>query len=109
MRRQYGRALLKLSGEALAGERGFGLDYRVAEAAIALEDFRVKWPDENPHETTLARMYAVLGKTDEAMALSLAAKAYLAAELGQRDTALSAMEEEAAKRADPHDRRAPRL
>jgi len=31
MRRQYGRALLKLSGEALAGERGFGLDYRVAE------------------------------------------------------------------------------
>ena len=32
MRRQYGRALLKLSGEALAGERGFGLDYRVAEA-----------------------------------------------------------------------------
>jgi uridylate kinase len=32
MRLQYGRALLKLSGEALAGERGFGLDYRVAEA-----------------------------------------------------------------------------
>ncbi|TFG51852.1 MAG: UMP kinase, partial [Gemmatimonadales bacterium] len=32
MRREYGRALLKLSGEALAGERGFGLDYRVAEA-----------------------------------------------------------------------------
>jgi len=27
----YRRALLKLSGEALAGERGFGLDYRVVE------------------------------------------------------------------------------
>jgi len=79
-------------------------DYHVAEAAIALEDFRAKWPDENPHDSMLARMYAVLGKTDEAMALSLAARAYLAAELGQRDTALSAMEEEAAKRTDPHDR-----
>jgi uridylate kinase len=32
MRRAYRRALLKLSGEALAGERGFGLDYRVVEA-----------------------------------------------------------------------------
>ena len=32
MRRAYGRALLKLSGEALAGDRGFGLDYRVVEA-----------------------------------------------------------------------------
>lgn len=32
MRRAYSRALLKLSGEALAGDRGFGLDYRVAEA-----------------------------------------------------------------------------
>jgi uridylate kinase len=31
MRRAYGRALLKLSGEALAGERGFGLDYKVVE------------------------------------------------------------------------------
>jgi uridylate kinase len=31
MRRAYGRALLKLSGEALAGERGYGLDYRVVE------------------------------------------------------------------------------
>ncbi|HEY7684395.1 MAG TPA: UMP kinase [Gemmatimonadales bacterium] len=31
MRRSYGRALLKLSGEALAGERGYGLDYRVVE------------------------------------------------------------------------------
>jgi uridylate kinase len=28
----YSRALLKLSGEALAGERGFGLDYHVVEA-----------------------------------------------------------------------------
>ena len=31
MRRAYSRALLKLSGEALAGERGYGLDYRVVE------------------------------------------------------------------------------
>jgi uridylate kinase len=31
VRRQYARALLKLSGEALAGEKGFGLDYRVIE------------------------------------------------------------------------------
>ena len=31
-RKAYSRALLKLSGEALAGERGFGLDYRVVEA-----------------------------------------------------------------------------
>ena len=38
------------------------------------------------------------------MSLNLAAKAFIAAELGQRDLALAAMEEEAAKRADPHDR-----
>jgi uridylate kinase len=31
MRRPYSRVLLKLSGEALAGERGYGLDYRVVE------------------------------------------------------------------------------
>jgi uridylate kinase len=31
MRRSYSRALLKLSGEALAGERGYGLDYKVVE------------------------------------------------------------------------------
>jgi len=31
MRRAYSRALLKLSGEALAGERGYGLDYKVVE------------------------------------------------------------------------------
>ncbi len=31
MRRQYARALLKLSGEALAGEKGFGLDYSIVE------------------------------------------------------------------------------
>jgi uridylate kinase len=30
-RKPYGRALLKLSGEALAGDRGFGLDYKVVE------------------------------------------------------------------------------
>ncbi len=77
---------------------------RVAEAAIALEDFRANWPDENPHDWQLARLYAMLGKTDEAMEIDLAAKAYIAAELGQREIALSAMEEEAAKRTDPHDR-----
>ena len=38
------------------------------------------------------------------MALDLTAKAYIAAELGQRELALAAMEEEAAKRTDPHDR-----
>jgi uridylate kinase len=32
VRRQYARALLKLSGEALAGERGYGLDYKVVDA-----------------------------------------------------------------------------
>lgn len=31
MRRAYSRALLKLSGEALAGEKGYGLDYKVVE------------------------------------------------------------------------------
>jgi uridylate kinase len=31
MRGPYARALLKLSGEALAGERGYGLDYKVVE------------------------------------------------------------------------------
>ena len=31
MRRAYTRVLLKLSGEALAGDKGFGLDYRVVE------------------------------------------------------------------------------
>ena len=79
-------------------------DYRYAEAAIALEDFRANWPDEDPHDWQLARIYAALGKTDEAMSLDLAAKAFIAAEMGQRDVALSAMEEEAAKHTDPHDR-----
>jgi uridylate kinase len=40
MRRAYSRALLKLSGEALAGERGYGLDYRVVDA-FAEEVLRV--------------------------------------------------------------------
>ena len=79
-------------------------DFRVAEATIALEDFRANWPDENPHDRQLAGHYAILGKTDEAMALNLAARAYIASELGQRELALSAMEEEAQKRTDPHDR-----
>ena len=28
----YGRALLKISGEALAGERGFGIDFAAVES-----------------------------------------------------------------------------
>ncbi|HSR90568.1 MAG TPA: UMP kinase [Gemmatimonadales bacterium] len=32
MRRAYARALLKLSGEALAGEKGYGLDFKVVES-----------------------------------------------------------------------------
>ena len=79
-------------------------NHRYAEAAIALEDFRANWPDEDPHDYALAWCYAVLGKTDEAMALDLTAKTYVASELGQREVALSAMEEAAAKRTDPHDR-----
>jgi TolB-like protein/tetratricopeptide (TPR) repeat protein len=79
-------------------------DFRFAEAAIALEEFRANWPDEDPHDRALADLYAKLGKLDEAMALDLQAKAYIAASLGQRESALSAMEEEAAKRTDPHDR-----
>jgi uridylate kinase len=31
MRKAYSRALVKISGEALAGDKGFGLDYRVVE------------------------------------------------------------------------------
>jgi len=79
-------------------------NYRFAEAAIALEDFRANWPDEDPHDWQLARLYAALGKIDEALPLNPTTKAFIAAELGQRDVALSAMEEEAAKRTDPHDR-----
>ena len=77
---------------------------RIAEAAIALEDFRADWPDDEPHDWMLARLYALLGKTDDAMALDPAGKAYIAAELGQRELAVSAMEEAAASRSDPHDR-----
>jgi TolB-like protein len=79
-------------------------EYRFAEAAIALEDFRANWTDEDPHDFYLASLYATLGKTDEAMAMHPEVKAFLAAELGQQDLALSAMEEEAAKLTDPHDR-----
>jgi tetratricopeptide (TPR) repeat protein len=79
-------------------------NYRIAEAAIALEDFRANWPDEDPHNFHLSRVYAVLGKIDEAMALRLESKAYIASELGQRELALSAMEEAVAKHTDPHDR-----
>jgi len=79
-------------------------NFRFAEAAIALEDFRANWPDEDPHDWQLAWLYSILGKTDEAMALELRSKALIASELGQRELALSAMEEAAAKRTDPHDR-----
>jgi TolB-like protein/Flp pilus assembly protein TadD len=79
-------------------------NYRIAEAAIALEDFRANWPDEDPHNFHLSRVYAVLGKIDEAMALRLESKAYIASELGQRELALSAMQEAVAKHTDPHDR-----
>jgi TolB-like protein/Flp pilus assembly protein TadD len=79
-------------------------NYRIAEATIRLEDFRANWPNENPHDRDLAWHYAILGKIDEAMALDPASKARIASELGQRELALSAMEEEAAKRTDPHDR-----
>jgi len=79
-------------------------NYRFAEAAIALEDFRANWPDEDPHDFHLARLYAILGNRDEAMALDPGVKIMIAAELGQRELALSAMEEEAATRTDPHDR-----
>jgi len=79
-------------------------DYRIAEATIALENFRDNWPNENPHDAQLARNYAILGRYDEAMALDPASKARIASALGQRDFALSAMEEEAARRTDPHDR-----
>ncbi|MEJ2129770.1 MAG: tetratricopeptide repeat protein [Woeseiaceae bacterium] len=77
---------------------------RVAEAAIALEDYRATWPDEDPDDHRLAILYANLGKTDEALALDSGATPYIAAGLGQRETALSLMEEEAARHTDPHDR-----
>jgi TolB-like protein len=77
---------------------------RVAEAAIAIEDYRANWPDENPHDVPLASVYATLGKTEEAMALGPGVKATVAAHLGQREAALAAMEEAASRRTDPHDR-----
>ena len=43
---------------------------RYAEAAIAIEDFRANWPDENPHDSHLAVIYGNLGKIEEAMALA---------------------------------------
>jgi TolB-like protein/tetratricopeptide (TPR) repeat protein len=82
----------------------FADDYRIAEAAIALENFRANWPNEDPHDSELARHYAILGKTDEAMALDRESKARIASELGQRELALSTVVEEAATRSDPHDR-----
>ena len=81
----------------------FGAD-RIAEAAIAIEDFQAKWPDADPHNWAQARLYAMLGKTDEAIALDKDLKTFIAAESGQRELALSSMEELAALRTDPHDR-----
>jgi TolB-like protein len=77
---------------------------QIAEAAIALEDFRAKWPDADPHDWFLASLYAQLGKTDEAIAVDPSVKPDITAELGQRELALSSMEEIAAIRTDPHDR-----
>jgi tetratricopeptide (TPR) repeat protein len=77
---------------------------QIARAAIAIEDYRRDWPDADPHNSDLGKAYALLGKTDEAMALDLAYKALIASELGQRELALATMEEVAAARTDPHDR-----
>lgn len=79
-------------------------DYQVAMAAIAMEDFRARWPDAEPHDRELAYVYANLGKIDEALELYPDLKVYAAAERGQRELALAAMEEVAASRTDPHDR-----
>ena len=79
-------------------------NFRFAEAAIALEDFRANWPDEEPHDWQLGRLYAALGKTDEAVSLGWGPKVYIAADQGQPEVALATMEEEAANRTDPHDR-----
>ena len=76
----------------------------VARSAIAMENFHARWPDAEPHIFFLARLYAVLGMTDEAMAMDYETKAMIAAEQGQRELALSTMEEAAANRTDPHDR-----
>jgi len=97
------RQVAPVSADYLHFHQLFNND-RIAESTIALEDFRANWPDEDPHNWLLALQYALLGKTNEAMALNLSSKAYIAAELGQREFALSAMEEAAAKRTDPHDR-----
>jgi len=77
---------------------------RMAEAAIGIEDFKAKWPDADPHDWALAWLYAVLDKTDEAITIDPDIKTYIAADSGQRELALSSMEELAALRTDPHDR-----
>jgi hypothetical protein len=77
---------------------------RIAEAAIAMEDFRAKWPDADPHDEDLARLFARMGLVEEAIDLDPSLRPFLLAESGQRDLALAAMEEEARNRTDPHDR-----
>jgi TolB-like protein len=77
---------------------------RIAEAAIAAEDFRAKWPDADPHDEHLARLFARMGLVEEAIDLDPGLRPFLLAESGQRDHALAAMEEEARNRTDPHDR-----
>lgn len=77
---------------------------RPAEAAIAIENFRRDWPDATSHDEWLARQYADLGMFEEAGALDPFTKAMVAAGQGNRDVALSVMEEHAAQRTDPHDR-----
>ncbi len=79
-------------------------DNRLAEATIALEDFRANWPEADPHDGMLAAFYARLGKVEEAGEMTLWIRALLAAEQGQREQALAVMEEVANNRTDPHDR-----
>jgi uridylate kinase len=43
----YTRALLKISGEALAGDKGFGLDYHMVEAFA--EEIKAVAPPRGDH------------------------------------------------------------
>ena len=77
---------------------------RVAEAAIAIERFREDWPEAEPHDFHLAMSYGAMGMIDEAIAIGGPPVGYIAAEMGDRETALAVMEETASERTDPHDR-----
>jgi tetratricopeptide (TPR) repeat protein len=57
--------VLRQVAPAGAGDLEYRLllsDYRLAEAAIALEDIRANWPNEDPHDYGLSFLYAVLGQ-----------------------------------------------